>query len=350
MRPIRFRELTKEQFNNRSDKGSQKDNRTLYLISDDNTIYLGNSLFNADSIVDAELDKSTGIVTFEFLNGSTFEIDFPSEWTFDERTYYDHDTKELRLVFAWIDEDADIEDPDNYVAVDFQDLAEKILDEVGQLKTDLEEGSVVPLISIQAEEDSLGNTIHTTYVQLTDYNEKVTEIEDELDRLEDVKADITFMEQRIQDLATKHGLEDMEIRKSSEQRYFDNGDEIPFEAFDDVVWAHVMIINNDDGRQRVTTDSFRPTEMEIGRRFRESVQQNPARFYQLEKTNGTLKFDIVNDNGEIQSGHDSIMYVWGFKLKELNKLAIENKDKQRTDTIQFGIINGVLGYKIGEGE
>ena len=322
---VKFRKTDKATYD-----GLSKDNNTIYFMPNDELVALGTHIFYAKGFVDANYNSVNGVITFDLADGDTKTIDLPTEMIFDgEESYYDHETKELVMVFA---------NSSGEVRIDFEDLADKILLKVGELETKLTDGTVQVKNAEVAIKDNNNQVIHETYATISSLDEITNTINEELDRLEDIKSDINYVEQRIQDLAAIHGLED------------DNLTPTPLEVDDTIensviepnvfLMAHVTVDNVNETKliqpNKYAVDDY--IEFEIG-----DGEIGDRETAQLTKTDSdTWTFTSSLETAEME--------ITGYKIKEINELVVDNQDENRTDMLSFAIIDGKLAYKIKEGE
>ncbi len=163
---VKFRRTDKATYD-----GVVKDNNTIYYMPDDGLMALGTHIFQGEGSVESlEYNATTGEITLGRKNIADLVIDLPTEMIFDgEASYYDHATKELVMIF---------ENSEGEVRIDFGDLAQKILDRVADLKSDLEDGTVVVQKSTIAVYDDNGQVIHETYHKEDDFDTWVETVYD----------------------------------------------------------------------------------------------------------------------------------------------------------------------------
>ena len=331
---IKFRHVTKAQWT-----GLVKDAETLYLMTDTKEVALGAYLFYTGTLLEPSYNASNGVITFPRVNAPDATLDLPTELIFDgEQSFYDHETKELVLVFA---------NSSGEVRIDFGDLAQKILDKVDDLKTDLENGVVVVELANRAEKDINGAVIHTTYATNVRVDGVETVLSDFITLIENTYYNALEVEQRIKDLALKFGLEDSAVEKSEGVFLFNNGDDIDFAKVEDFVFVLTRFKRDDSV---VANSTFQPSLVEQDDLSRVLIKRNPPRWAELKKNNGAIEFRIKDDQNITQTDTPTTLRMTGFRLKEVMRLGIDNQDANRIDFFKLAIIDGKLAYEIEEGE
>jgi len=316
---INFRTTTKATYD-----ANTKDNSTLYLMPSDKLIGLGTNVFYSDAFNGASYNASNGVLTFNKANGTSDTIDLPTEMIFDgEASYYDSTTKELVMVFA---------NSSGEVRIDFQAIADKILQEVSSLETDLTDGTITVRYAETAQKDGNEQVIHETYATIV----RVDALEQGIIELENTKADTTYLEQRIQDLATKHGLEDSNLGSLATGETISNT----------VMTEQLKVILNVRLDANGDFSVIQPNKFEIGDTHTFEIGTGAVGT----RETATLTKTDASTWTFTSSDATAVLNLTGLKIKELMELGVDNQDENRTDLLSFAIIDGKLAYEIKESE
>ena len=181
------------------------------------------------------------------------------------------------------------------------------------------------------------------------------DIDTELQRLEDVKADITLLESRITDVLSTNGLKDTLIGT------YANGTNINYSLIQDYNYVLAVWVDKESTDPiEVWTTKFKPTDLTVGYATRTQVQNNPFRVGCIERLNTTdVQLTVVDQNNTIQTGFDADVILYGFQIDEWTAdditgandwLNVDNQDEVRTDKFKLAIIDGKLAYEIKESE
>jgi len=170
----------------------------------------------------------------------------------------------------------------------------------------------------------------------TELQASLNDIDIELQRLETIKADTTYLEQRIQDLATKHGLEDSSLGSLAVNETISNT----------VMTEQLKVILNVRLDENEDFSVIQPNMFEIGdvhtfeigtgavgTRETATITKTDASTWTFTSTDATVVLNLT-----------------GIKLKKLSELAVDNQDDGSTDLLSFAIIDGKLAYEIKESE
>ena len=233
---------------------------------------------------------------------------------------------------------------------------------VGQTFVDLSPyaliANVLLLDGSQAMEDDLnfGNnkgvnlappTANNDATNKTYVDQALIALENATNILLETKAEISFVEQRIKDLALKFGLEDSAVEKTEGVFEFNNGDDIPFEKVEDFVFVLTRFKRDDSV---ITNSTFQPSLVEQNDLSRALIKRTPPRWAQLMKNNGNIEFRIKDDQNTTQTDTPTTLRMTGFRLKEVMRLGVDNQDANRIDFLKLAIIDNKLAYEIEEGE